>query len=129
MKIPNMLKTAQKQFEYQADSKGSFVTFSVNSFSDIEILATPKAEEHGKITYAEGALILNVDKAGTYALVLANYSDSQLTATKVMLPTLIKGNNVIKDIGEFELTAGSKIYLWDNFDELTPICEAFVISE
>lgn len=122
-------KNGAKTFEYQADSKGNFVTFSVNSFSDIEILATPKAEEHGKITYEEGKLNANVDKAGTYALVLANYSDSQLTATKVLMPTLTKGNNAINDIGDFELTAGSKVYLWDNFDELTPICEALVISE
>lgn len=102
----------------------------MDSFSDIEILAAANAEEHGTISYTDGSLKVSVEKNGTYTLVLARYSGDRMSALKVLTPELQKGENTIgaSQLDGFELTAGTRIFLWENLTTLKPICGEYAVS-
>lgn len=122
------LKPGQKTFSLDYGEGGNFVTFSVTSFSEIEILAVAKSENGNEISYTDGVLKINVEKSGAYALILANYNQKQLTAVKTLTPELVKGENPITVPDGFTLSNGSKIFLWENLTTLTPLCDAYVVN-
>lgn len=86
-----------------------------------------KAEEIDEISYADGKVKVNVVSAGTYTVVLANYSGSQISAVKVITTELAKGENEITDLGGFASSAGGKIFLWKSLDTLKPVCAEYVV--
>lgn len=118
------LGAEQKTFSVdQGDMTGNFVTFTVDSFSNIEILSNA-------INYGEEKLEVQVNKTGTYTLLLANYSENRMSDVKLMTKSLQMGQNSITNLGGFTPTNGGKIFLFENLATLKPLCQAFdVISE
>lgn len=117
-------------FDPNYSEKGHFVTFSIDSFSDIEILAVAKSETGYEISYTDGALKITADKDGVYTLILTSYSGNQMIDAKVLNPELNKDDNKITEtqLEGFSLTDGSKIFLWESLLTQKPLCEAYIVN-
>lgn len=70
-----------------------------------------------------------LDKAGTYTIVFADYEDNRLANVETFEVTVTKPQTVrvISD-KDFTLGTGDKIMLWDNLENLTPMCEAYEVK-
>lgn len=124
------LKPGQKTFSLDEDyEKGNFVTFTVDSFSDIEILATEKSEKDNEISYGDGKLKITLEKGGDYTLILANYTDDErLIDVEFLTPKLVQGVNTITNFGEFTFANKSKVFLIKNLETMEPVCDECIIT-
>lgn len=66
---------------------------------------------------------------GTYTILLADYEDNRLANVETFEVTVEKAQAVrVTSTKDFTLGTGDKIMLWDNFENLTPMCDAYEVK-
>lgn len=70
-----------------------------------------------------------LNAAGAYTIVFADYEDNRLANVEALEVTVDKAQAVrVASDKEFTLGTGDKIMLWDDFEKLTPMCEAYDVK-
>lgn len=66
---------------------------------------------------------------GTYTILLADYEDNRLANVETFEVTVDKAQAVrVTSTKDFTLSTGDKIMLWDNLENLIPMCEAYEVK-
>lgn len=80
--------------------------------------------ENGQTT-----VTVSIPKAGTYTLILADYEGGGLNKAKVIAITTTEDNKIVTT-EPLDVTLGTddKVILLDNLDDITPLCDVYVIN-
>lgn len=114
-------------------NENMYVTLTVTEFSDIKLLDTPETPETYEFSISNydekmGTVAVNCAKAGTYALVFADYEKDRLNDMKMEVSDFKAGLNNVPLPKELTISSGDKIFLWESIENIQPLCEAYTIK-
>ena len=126
-----VMKNGEKSFTQSWDSnENMYVTLAVTEFSDIKLLETPETYEFSISDYDKkmGTVMVSCAEAGEYALIFADYEKDRLNDMKMEVLDFEAGLNPVPLPKELTISSGDKIFLWENIENIQPLCEAYTIK-
>lgn len=126
-----VMQNGEKAFTQRWDSNGNmYVTFEITEFSEIVLLDTPERDSFSISGYDEKSQTVTVSctKDGEYILIFADYEKEALNCIQFDFPACKAGTNELPLPKGLSLSAGDKIFLWDNLKTIQPLCGAYTIK-
>lgn len=129
-----VMKNGEKSFVQSWDNNGNmYVTLTVTEFSDIKLLDTPETPETYEFSISDydekmGTVVVCCAEAGEYALIFTDYEKDRLNDIKMEVLDFKAGLNTVPLPKELMLSSGDKIFLWENMENIKPLCEAYTIK-
>ena len=88
----------------------------------------PENQTSAVLGYADGKADVRVKSAGTYTVIFADYENGELSNVELKEVTLSTGTSTVTRDETFALGNGDLIMVWNNMEDITPVCASYIIE-